>query len=139
MNNYIHSLGVPEHFSFHEVLGFDEMLLSMIPSPVYAVLMLFPISEASEKAKMDQEDAVGANPDSNPVSKDVWFVKQNIGNACGTIGLLHGILNAAQNGVQLLDDGFFAKFLAETRGGFNAQGDGCGAVWPCSPRCGLLF
>lgn len=115
MNNYIHSLGVPEKFSFHEVLGFDEMLLSMVPSPAYAVLMLFPIGEASEQAKADQEKQFAEAPEKNPVSEDVYFLKQIIGNACGTIGLLHGILNAADS-LELQKDKFFAKFLQQTKG-----------------------
>ena len=28
--------------------------------------------------------------------QDVYYLKQNIGNACGTIGLIHAILNNAE-------------------------------------------
>ena|SRR5690554_6326244 len=115
MNNYIHSLGVPEKFEFVEVLGFDEMLLSMVPTPVYAVMMLFPISEASEAAKNQQAKDHAADPKKNPVSEKVYFLKQVIGNACGTVGLVHGILNAAEH-LDLKEDGFFAKFLKQTKG-----------------------
>ena len=31
--------------------------------------------------------------DSSTNNNNVWFIKQRIGNACGTIGLLHSLLN----------------------------------------------
>lgn len=30
------------------------------------------------------------------ISKQVYFVRQTVGNACGTIGLLHALLNNAE-------------------------------------------
>lgn len=58
----------------------------MVPAPVRAVLLLFPISAASEKAKA-AEDATAAD------APGVWFMRQTVGNACGTVGLLHAALN----------------------------------------------
>merc|ERR1719498_2320003 len=90
MTKYIHSLGVSEKFVMHEVFGVDDMLLGMVPQPVYAVLMLFPISEASEKHKEEEEAARDKNE-----KHDVYYMKQVVGNACGTIGLTHAVLNNA--------------------------------------------
>jgi ubiquitin carboxyl-terminal hydrolase L3 len=36
---------------FHDIFGFDPDLLAMVPTPCHAVLLLFPITDASEKAK----------------------------------------------------------------------------------------
>ena len=36
---------------FHYIFGFDPDLLAMVPTPCHAVLLLFPITDASEKAK----------------------------------------------------------------------------------------
>lgn len=108
MNKYITALGVSPEFCFHEVYGVEEELLCMVPQPVFAVLMLFPISEASEahrekEEKEHQSDAPG-----------VYFMKQVIGNACGTIGLCHAIFNAEQ---AISPDGnkFFGMFLSKSR------------------------
>jgi len=80
----------------------------MVPQPVYAVLCLFPISEASEAHKA--EEAAQIAKSGQEVSKSVYFTKQTIGNACGTVGLVHAILNNAR-ALQLDNSKFFAKFL----------------------------
>ena len=36
---------------FHGIFGFDPDRLAMVPQPCHAVLLLFPITDASEKAK----------------------------------------------------------------------------------------
>jgi ubiquitin carboxyl-terminal hydrolase L3 len=36
---------------FHDIFGFDPDLLAMVPTPCHAVLLLFPITDASERAK----------------------------------------------------------------------------------------
>ena len=66
-----------------------------VPQPAKAVLMLFPINEATEKARIDEEARLAAS--GQQVSPKVWFTKQTIGNACGTIGLLHATMNNAED------------------------------------------
>lgn len=66
-------------------------LLEMVPKPVIAVLMLFPITENSENYKKKQlEDLVKSGSKPN---NDLYHMKQTVGNACGTIGLVHAVLN----------------------------------------------
>jgi ubiquitin carboxyl-terminal hydrolase L3 len=84
-----------------DVFSTEEWALDMIPQPVLAVLLLYPLTD-----KLTQgEDKSG----SNDAKKDVWFMKQRIGNACGTIGLLHVLLNN-QNKESFQDQSWLQKF-----------------------------
>ena len=46
---------------FHDIFGFDPDLLAMVPQPCHAVLLLFPITDASEKAKDTEAAEIQAN------------------------------------------------------------------------------
>ncbi|KAG8878113.1 ubiquitinyl hydrolase 1 [Serendipita sp. 405] len=77
---------------FSDVYGLDDELLALVPQPVKAVLLIFPITaetEASRK-KTDEQIAENGQPNLDPT---LFFVKQTISNACGTIALLHSIYN----------------------------------------------
>jgi ubiquitin carboxyl-terminal hydrolase L3 len=54
----------------------------MVPQPVKAVFLLYPITEKSE-AKLESVDN----------STNIYFTKQTIPNACGTIAMVHALLN----------------------------------------------
>lgn len=109
------SLGLPTTIGFHDIFGFEPDLLAMVPQPVHAILLLFPITEASEKARREQaEQSANNNAASEAVSPAVWFTRQTIGNACGTIGVLHAVANT-QHEYPIADDSWFARFFAATR------------------------
>lgn len=44
-----------------------------------------------ETFKQEEEERLKKQP--QEVSPDVYFIKQTIGNACGTIGLIHVVAN----------------------------------------------
>lgn len=76
--------------------GVDDEMLGMVPTPVLAVLLLFPISEASEAHKNEEEARILATGDAaQKVAPSLWYTKQTVGNACGTVGLTHAALNLA--------------------------------------------
>ncbi|KAE8785770.1 ubiquitin carboxyl-terminal hydrolase-like [Hordeum vulgare] len=84
-------LGVPEDVGFCDVYGLDDEMLAMVPQPVLAVLLLYP-----------QES-----------NKKVYFTKQTVGNACGTIGIIHAIGNAVSK-IKLVDGSYFHRFYKQT-------------------------
>lgn len=78
----------------------------MVPQPVKAVLILFPITPATEEAK-DKEEAK-LKQSGQDVSSKVWFSKQTVSNACGTVAMLHAFANAD---VKYKAGSFLEKFM----------------------------
>ncbi|KYN42155.1 Ubiquitin carboxyl-terminal hydrolase isozyme L3 [Trachymyrmex septentrionalis] len=108
---FLHKLGVPKKWSILDVYGLESELLAIIPRPVLAIILLYPISSKIEKTKEEQAEAKDSK---NDAAESVYHVKQSISNACGTIALLHSVANNLD--VIQLEDGFFKKFLEETKG-----------------------
>ncbi|KAJ3505176.1 hypothetical protein NLJ89_g7552 [Agrocybe chaxingu] len=94
---------------FVDVYGLDEDLLSMVPEPVKAVVLLFPI-DAEGDAKRKEEDERIARDGQPKIDSTVFWVKQTIGNACGTIGIIHALANSD---VTLTPTGPLQKFIIE--------------------------
>jgi len=95
MNALARKLGFSDDLAFHDVYSLDDPdLLALVPRPAYALLVIMPATpnwQADRKAEdAKRTDYEGSGPE-EPV---VWF-KQTIGNACGSIGLLHCLLNGA--------------------------------------------
>ncbi|GJJ72948.1 ubiquitin carboxyl-terminal hydrolase L3 [Entomortierella parvispora] len=114
LDKYVRDLGVPAPWRYADVLGLDEELMAMIPQPVHALILLFPITEAyeayiqEEKKRIDQASQI--------VSPNVVFYPQTISNACGTMGVLHSIANNWAHGgfLELTEGGIMKKFLERT-------------------------
>ena len=86
------SLGMDtSKFAFHDIFGTDPDLLAMVPQPVAAVLLLFPITPSMEQLRTTEN----ASASSASSTSDILWFKQTIGNACGTIGLLHALANSS--------------------------------------------
>ncbi|KAJ2554504.1 ubiquitinyl hydrolase 1 [Coemansia sp. RSA 1878] len=84
MTKMIHRLGVDKAVAFSDVLGLDDELLAMTPQPVHALVFLFPVTDSFQEARIRE----ASTPPSN-----VWYSKQTIGNACGTMAILHALGN----------------------------------------------
>eukprot|EP01060_Flectonema_neradi_P032772 TRINITY_DN5298_c0_g1_i2.p1 TRINITY_DN5298_c0_g1~~TRINITY_DN5298_c0_g1_i2.p1 ORF type:complete len:248 (+),score=61.50 TRINITY_DN5298_c0_g1_i2:49-744(+) len=113
MNKYIQALGVEStQLQFCDVFGVDPDLLGMVPQPCKAVLFLFPISENNEKWKQKTVSDITAS--GQTLSKDVFFVNQTIGNACGTIGILHALANNLED-LKLKEGSFLKNFIDSTK------------------------
>ena len=93
MSALLHKLGLSPKLAFHDVYSIDEPeLLSFIPRPAYALLLVFPTNDTYEKFRNAEDENKENYQGSGPEEPVVWY-KQTIGNACGLMGLLHGVSN----------------------------------------------
>ncbi|GLB43457.1 putative ubiquitin carboxyl-terminal hydrolase [Lyophyllum shimeji] len=97
--------------AFQDVYGLDPELLAMVNQPVKAVVLLFPITDALE-AKRREEDQKITNEGPSVLDSTVLWIKQTIPNACGTIGLLHALANS---NVELAPNSPLARFIEECK------------------------
>ncbi|CAL5015610.1 unnamed protein product [Urochloa decumbens] len=108
MNQFMWGLGVPEHVGFCDVYGLDDELLAMVPQPVLAVILLYPQDRNKES------HASTASPvETREPSKNVYFTRQTVGNACGTVGIIHALGNAASR-IKLGEGSYFDRFYKRT-------------------------
>lgn len=111
MTKFAHKLGLPQKWQFVDVVGLDPEFLSMVPSPVAAVLLLFPTSDqydAFVREKCGEIESAG-----QVVSDKVFFMKQTIKNACGAMALLHALSNSLDQ-IQFGPGSILKKFLDDT-------------------------
>ncbi|KAH8730228.1 putative ubiquitin carboxyl-terminal hydrolase [Phaeosphaeriaceae sp. PMI808] len=93
MNQLAMKLGLSSELQFYDVYSLDEPeQLAHIPRPALALLVIIPLTPAWDRSRKaedaNKEPYTGFGSD-EPV---IWF-KQTIGNACGSIGLLHSLIN----------------------------------------------
>lgn len=112
MNKFLQKLGVSEKWNVVDVIGLDPELLSFVPRPVIAVMLLFPLSDAYEKHKQAQENEILSKGQN--VTPDIFYMKQNLSNACGTIALVHSVANNIDK-IEL-SEGHMKMFLNEASG-----------------------
>lgn len=94
MNHLARSLGLDDKLSFYDIYSLtDPDLLAFIPRPVYALLVIIPLTPTWHEARQAEDKDKGEYEGKGPEEPVIWF-KQTIGNACGSIGLVHSLLNS---------------------------------------------
>ncbi|RKP01681.1 hypothetical protein CXG81DRAFT_4066, partial [Caulochytrium protostelioides] len=93
LDQYLRDLGVQTALRFGDVYGFDDDALSFVPRPVHAVLALFPLTPKLEAARQQRIADADAGRVLVPPVEEAQFIHQTIPNACGTIAVLHALLN----------------------------------------------
>lgn len=93
MNQLATKLGLSTDLQFYDVYSLDHPeQLAHIPRPALALLVIIPLTPAWDQSRKtedaDRKAYTGYGPD-EPV---IWF-KQTISHACGSIGLLHCLIN----------------------------------------------
>lgn len=96
---------------FVDIYGLDDDLLSIIPKPTKAVILLFPDNPAI-KAKQGEHDDKIMKEGQYSIDETLFFVKQDISNACGTIALIHAIANSE---VTYVPDSPLQNFIIECK------------------------
>ena len=90
LNKYISKLGFDTSlYSFTDVFSTEDWALGMIPPGTAAVVFLYPLTTVQEDFRAKETDEL----ETLEVDAAVWHIKQRIGNACGTIGILHALAN----------------------------------------------
>nr|XP_008541430.1 PREDICTED: ubiquitin carboxyl-terminal hydrolase isozyme L1 isoform X1 [Equus przewalskii] len=131
LNKVLARLGVAGQWRFVDVLGLEEETLGSVPAPACALLLLFPLTAQDEMILGSHSSALSTSCLSflkghenfrkkqieelkgQEVSPKVYFMKQTIGNSCGTIGLIHAVANN-QDKLEFEDGSVLKQFLSET-------------------------
>lgn len=110
-SKYTENLGLDLNTSnFYLILGFDEEFHSFTPSPVYAVIFLYPMGEKDGFLQTRYNNPL---PDEQIPTPRPWFSLQTVNNACGTMAALHAIMNNLDH-VKLKPDSWLSNFAKET-------------------------
>ena len=127
LTQYLHRIGFPQTHCFHDIPAFEDWAVDMVPTPVLAVVLLFPVTEETEAARRAEREAIAAGGQKLPGEGQppLLHIQQNIGNACGTIGLLHAACHAVVGGDVAAPpaDSWLGKFISHT-GGLSAEAAG---------------
>ena len=90
LNKYISKLGFDTSlYRFTDVFSTEAWALSMIPPGTAAIVFLYPLTKVQEDFRSKEKEQL----EKLDVDDAVWHIKQRIGNACGTIGILHALAN----------------------------------------------
>lgn len=123
LTGYLHKIGFPKTYCFHDVLGFEDWAFEMVPGPVLALVLLFPVTKETEAARKAEAEAIEKDGQTLPQDPPLLHIRQNIGNACGTIGLLHAACHtvlcsqlAGDTGSAVPPESWLGKFVAKARG-----------------------
>ncbi|KAJ7077899.1 hypothetical protein B0H15DRAFT_861344 [Mycena belliarum] len=112
LNSWSTKAGLVPRAQFNDVFGLDKELLAMVPQPVKAVVLLFPVSPESETRRKAEDEEIlrKGQPELDPT---IFWIKQTISNACGTMGLIHAIANSD---VTLVPESPLSKFIDQCTG-----------------------
>eukprot|EP00602_Paraphysomonas_sp_CaronLab_P002465 CAMPEP_0185037272 /NCGR_PEP_ID=MMETSP1103-20130426/31437_1 /TAXON_ID=36769 /ORGANISM="Paraphysomonas bandaiensis, Strain Caron Lab Isolate" /LENGTH=211 /DNA_ID=CAMNT_0027575175 /DNA_START=57 /DNA_END=692 /DNA_ORIENTATION=+ len=100
-------------YSFYDVLSTEEWALSMVPRPVLGVIMLYPVKDTPEIRGFRDNEQRRIENEGQHVSDRLFYTKQTIKNACGTIALLNCVGNVLDH-VTVRSGSYLDRFYART-------------------------
>lgn len=111
LNKYLVKLGVSPLWNIVDIYGMDDEMLGMVPSPLKSLIFLFPCSDVYEEFRAKEDAELKAKNVQLP--KDLYYMRQYVHNACGTIALVHAILNNSD--IELEEGSVMHKLLQATK------------------------
>ncbi|KAF7424806.1 ubiquitinyl hydrolase 1 [Pleurotus ostreatus] len=66
----------------------------MVPQPTKALILIFPLSGQIKEKHQAEDEKLKNEGGGVPVDPTVIWIKQTIRNACGTMALLHSLMNS---------------------------------------------
>lgn len=102
---------MPEKWIMQDVWSLDEDCLNTIQRPVLSVILLFPCTDQYYKFRDQQLEEISKK--GQAISPKLYYMKQMVQNACGTVALIHSIANSKDQ-IQL-SDGHLKDFLKESQ------------------------
>lgn len=111
LNNYLGKLGVSPLWNIVDIYGMDDEMLSFVPSPLKSLIFLFPCSDAYEEFRAKEDAELKAKNIQQP--ENLFYMRQYVHNACGTIALVHAVLNNPE--IELEKDSVMQKYLDATK------------------------
>jgi ubiquitin carboxyl-terminal hydrolase L3 len=88
----IHKLGISPSLNFQDVFSLDPELLSFIPRPAHALILVFPTTNEYER-RVNVEDFKAKDVLDSDDENEIVFFRQTINNACGLYAILHAVCN----------------------------------------------
>lgn len=93
-----------------DVWSLDKDCLETMQQPILALILLFPCTDEYYKFRDQQFEQIKAK--GQTIGPNVYYMKQVVPNACGTVALIHSVAN---NKTQInLGDGFLKQFIEDT-------------------------
>ena len=119
MNKFAYRCGLPETFSFQDVYTITnpDMLNLAYPNStdVIALIFLYPDNVNQEQYRKEKESDWITKRTVYTSAKQLYYMKQTIDNACGTVAILHAIANNLDSGLELKPKSFLARFFNATK------------------------
>ncbi|KAG2135640.1 hypothetical protein BD769DRAFT_1441269 [Suillus cothurnatus] len=111
-NSWAESAGLVEsQAQFEDIYGLDPELLGMVSKGVKAVTLLFPSSGIIAQKRKEEDEKIAAQGQ-YPIDPTIFWMKQTIVNACGTMGLLQALINSD---VTFSPESPLARFIDECK------------------------
>lgn len=113
MNKFLWSCGLSKKWAINDVFGLDEGLLAMLNEPVLALLLCFPITKNYTDQVPEIEAEIKAQ-EASAIPSSLYYMKQTVSNACGTVALFHAVANNLEK-VDLDPESKLGRFFADTK------------------------
>uniref|UniRef100_A0A7E4WBJ2 Ubiquitin carboxyl-terminal hydrolase n=1 Tax=Panagrellus redivivus TaxID=6233 RepID=A0A7E4WBJ2_PANRE len=110
MTKLINDIGVTG-IRCEDIFGFDADCLAFVPKPHLGAILCFPDYKKCYNLVKPKYDALKS--DNYKPDEKLFFMKQKIGNACGTFAILHSLANLT-NTISV-GSGPFAAWLAKAK------------------------